>query len=66
MQKPLSARTSPMRTPAGRRASVSPRKVSAALTQAVLPGRNQKLATSGTSASAATMGRWHGLSPLRV
>ena len=65
-QKPLSARTKLTRTWAGRRANVSPRNVAAPLTQAVLPGRSQKCATCGTSASAATIGRWQGFRPLRV
>jgi hypothetical protein len=66
VQKPLSARTKLTRIAVGKRLSVSPRNVAAPLTQAVLPGRSQKCATCGTSASAATIGRWQGLSPLRV
>jgi hypothetical protein len=57
VQKPLSARTKPMRTCSGNRASVSPRKSWAPETQAVLPGRSQKCAIKGTSATAATIGR---------
>ena len=66
VQKPLSARTKAMDTCAGKRTSVSPRNWITLLTQAVLPGRSQKCATSGISAIAATIGRWQGLRPLRV
>lgn len=56
VQTPLSARTRPMRTCGGSRASVSPRTSFAPESLAVLPTRGQKCAIKGTSVTAATIG----------